>query len=374
MNVLIFLDEKQLKPIGGPLGYNYSLKMGLREINNSEFKFLSLPDKPKVSDKTLFRYMRKIKRHYTMLSPYPMDYCDINTYDAIHFNSTLELYKARNLLERYSGKVILTSHSPQLLSEEIAERVSPALRKMMFYSYGRLKIMDEYAFNRADYIIFPCEEAEQPYESWEVYIEAKKKGKIKHLLTGTQDCLERLNSQRTDFRSKYSIPKDAFVISYVGRHNAVKGYEDLKKFGKVVLNKYENVYFLIGGKEEPMKGLNNSRWIEVGWTTEAQALIHQSDVFILPNRETYFDLVMLEVLSLGVPIIASYTGGNRYFDNSSYTGIALYKNEGEFFELIDREKKERFLDGMANRKLYESQFTTSVFANNYVDIMHRIIN
>ena len=33
---------------------------------------------------------------------------------------------------------------------------------------------------------------------------------------------------------KYNIPQDAFVISYVGRHNSVKGYDKLKEIGKKI--------------------------------------------------------------------------------------------------------------------------------------------
>ena len=57
----------------------------------------------------------------------------------------------------------------------------------------------------------------------------------------------------------------------------------------------QNTYFLIAGKEEPMKGLDNSHWIEVGWTNDPHSLIAASDVFVLPNHETYFDLVFLSM-------------------------------------------------------------------------------
>ena len=88
---------------------------------------------------------------------------------------------------------------------------------------------------------------------------------------------------REDFRKKYGIPDNAFVISYAGRHNEIKGYADLKRLGEKLLAD-KNVYFLIAGKEEPMTGLKNDHWIEVGWTNDPHSLIAASDVFVLPNH------------------------------------------------------------------------------------------
>ena len=138
----------------------------------------------------------------------------------------------------------------------------------------------------------------------------EKKKKHRYMPTGIVGCKAKVN--REDFRKKYGIPDNAFVISYAGRHNEIKGYADLKKLGEKLLAD-KNVYFLIAGKEEPMTGLKNDHWIEVGWTNDPHSLIAASDVFVLPNHETYFDLILLEVLSLGVPVVMSRTGGNKYF-------------------------------------------------------------
>lgn len=94
-------------------------------------------------------------------------------------------------------------------------------------------------------------------------ISIRKNKKILYLPTGIVGCSARIT--RDEYRKKYHIPEDAFVVSYVGRHNEIKGYADLKKMGEELLNN-QNIYFLIAGKEEPMKGLDNSHWIEVGWT------------------------------------------------------------------------------------------------------------
>jgi hypothetical protein len=42
----------------------------------------------------------------------------------------------------------------------------------------------------------------------------------------------------------------------------------LLKLEKNYYMKTITYYFLIAGKEEPLKGIKNDRWIEVGWTND----------------------------------------------------------------------------------------------------------
>ena len=72
-----------------------------------------------------------------------------------------------------------------------------------------------------------------------------------------------------------------------------------KEFAEKILKEYKDIYFIIAGKEsKEISPLKDSHWIEVGWTEEGKKIIKNSQLYILPNRETYFDLVFLEALSL----------------------------------------------------------------------------
>ena len=85
---------------------------------------------------------------------------------------------------------------------------------------------------------------------------------------------------------------------------------------------------------------------------------------------------MLEVLSLGQIIVASRTGGNKYFEQFDCEGIQLYQTEKELEQKIkeiqnmslqDRKKMMR-----ANLDLYEKNFTLKTFAQKYVDLMRSL--
>lgn len=192
------------------------------------------------------------------------------------------------------------------------------------------------------------------------------------MLTGTNKRIAK--KTRKEVCEQYNIPGDAFIVCYAGRHNQLKGYDLLKKIGKKVLGLIPNAYFLIAGIEDPIKGLNNDRWIEVGWTNDPHSLMAAADIFVLPNRETYFDLIMLEALSLGTIVVASDTGGNKHFVNDK--GVFLYDDISRAVDIIlniwKMSPKEKNELNECNKKVFENQYDIAVFANNYVKLLQNL--
>lgn len=387
--ILIYLYKSQLRPTGGPLGYNYNLMTQLDGKNYKNIHFIESSNNTdsinqKISNirwkwlKSLLIIIKSVYKKTQIL--YGFNHkavVDLNKYDIVHFHSTMDMFNAKDSLKTYKGQVILTSHSPTLLSKEIYDRLSNFEKKYLHILYRNLIKIDIYAFHRADFIIFPCEEAEEPYfHSWKEYEKFREtnKHKIKYLLTGIEKCYAKIPA--SEIRDRYKIPQSAFVVCYIGRHNEIKGYDHLKKIGKKLLEKHTNLYFLIAGKEEPMKGLPHPRWIEVGWTNDPYSIINASNVFLLPNKETYFDLIMLEVLSLGKIIVASKTGGNKYFERLNTNGIKLFNTPNEAINIIEKimitDESQRTQMEDSNLSLYMHYFTSSSFANNYIKLIDSI--
>lgn len=385
--LLIYYPEDALEPKGGPAGYLYNLKKGLEECRKQEnlpvdISFYSnMPsgiennsELRKKIPKRLLEFRRALNDARFLRKKFPIDN-GMFAYDIIHFHSAEKMYLCRDFLNQYHGKVILTSHCPCGIYKERIDKLNPFDYKLMRNQIDKLEELDRYAFERADYIIFPCKDAEEPYfNTWPRYTSIRKDEKYRYMPTGIIACHAKIN--RENYRKKYGIPNDAFVISYVGRHNEIKGYTDLRQMGEQVL-KDPNTYFLIGGKEEPIKGLNNDRWIEVGWTTDPYSLIAASDVFVLPNRETYFDLVLLEVLSLGIPVVLSDTGGNKFFKKYDLKGLKYFSSVDQgveaikCFQLMDKQIRKKAGEKLA--ELCETEFSVKEFAHRYIQIISEIV-
>ncbi|MGO5205021.1 glycosyltransferase family 4 protein [Parolsenella catena] len=380
--VLIHFPIDKLVPKGGPAGYLLNLRQGLIECGFSgSFDFLPEAGASIESNALLRNFVPKrlkdIRRLHNFMNlpnrslASPVDY---SRYDAVHFHSTEDLYLHRKALADYCGKVVLTSHSPCVYHKELISRLNPSDANHHCERLKSLEVVDEFSFRRADAVIFPCPDAEEPYfHTWAKYGEVRDPSKLSYVPTGIQPC--HADTSRTDVRKLYGIPEDAFLITYIGRHNEIKGYGDLLHAAPRLFDD-EKVWFLIAGREEPLRGLGHPRWIEVGWTDDPHSIISAADLFILPNRETYYDLIMLETLSLGQLILASNTGGNRSFEKYGSEGIVLYDGEDELVMSVDRVKSlsndQTERARRANKALYESEFSCRKFAERYVACMKEI--
>ena len=389
---LIYMREDKLEHIGGPCGYLYNLKQELSNREDTGITFLQHEDgKVTILLKNIKNSLpQKIKKYYLRIRDKKEQHAlinnlmskkeknsltDLSKYDIVHFHTTTSLFMAKDSLKNYNGIVLLTSHTPkaphlELLEDKLTTYTDSEKKKIKPF----LEEVDNFAFKRADYIIFPCKEAEDPYfHTWKRYKEVRDESKIIYLPTGIPDVETSTNS--IDIRKKYNIPEDAILISYIGRHNTVKGYENLKQIAENVLQNSDNIYFIIAGKEGPLYGLDNPKWIEIGWTKNSYDIIKASNAFILPNKETYFDLILLEAMSLGVPIILTETGGNKYFKKFNSNSLFFY-NYGDINQatkiILNLAKSYNITSGAQNRQLFLEEFTIKKFTDNYLEILKKL--
>lgn len=385
MKILVYLQKTLLEPRGGPNAVGYYIYLNSKNDNSIRIDFLDTLNKKsdsiikkilKKSPKFILNIYRKYKRIKTAKNILNIkgENLNFNEYDLVHFHSTLDLYKERESLKNYNGIILLTSHSPvPPWNENISDLSLNEVKKYKKW-YDNYKLIDEYAFNTADYITFPCKESEEPYfDYWDKYaqIHQNNQHKYKYILTGIPPCY--ISKTKETILNNLKLNNNNFIISYIGRHNLVKGFNDLKILGKEIFKENPDIHFIIAGKEYPICGLNHNQWHELGWTNDPHSIIAASDIFVLPNKATYFDIVMLEILSIGKIVVASKTGGNKYFEKLNPKGIFLYNNLNEAKDIILNIKKltptERIDLGNDNKILFEKYFTDKVFYENYIKLL-----
>ena len=383
--VLVYFNEAALAPKGGPAAVCYYYYQEQKKRQECLFDFLPANEAsitksvkknklPKLFDQ-LHTLGATIKMHY--VKPGKVSY-NLDSYDLIHFHSTDSLYQARTSLEHYKGIVVLQSHSPEPRGREMFAALPKWVRVLFPFIKRGYEKMDRYAFNRADYLVFPCKEAEEPYYHTWPYFEKLhniKPQAFKYVLTGIPEA--RSKRARSEVLAEQNIPDSAFVISYVGRHNEIKGYDVLKEIGKRYLEENANAWLLCAGNQAPLKGLEHPRWKEVGWTTEPHSYIGASDVFVLPNRETYFDIIMMELLSLGKIVVASNTGGNKWFAKHHCPGVFLYDTIDDALTHLNnicsmsKADKEELEKG--NQGFYKENLSVSKMYDSYVQLLKELL-
>ncbi|KWX80530.1 glycosyl transferase family 1 [Paenibacillus riograndensis] len=390
MNYIVYSGELDIRK-GGPAGYIANLQKGLNNIQEDKIRIISKKNLGNViSGKSRFDFLRSIigKSDFMveMLSmkkfvhnrdssiANELNLIEFTENDVVHVHSVLDFL----ILKKYNirANVILTPHTPESISEELVEAAKFKFRnaRLTLEKYKRkIKLIEEMAFEECDHFIFPSKES---MEIFSTFIEGfNKKMENKNIYFNLTSC-DKLtyNLNKNEFKEQFKITEDKFIISYVGRHNRIKGYDLFVEMAKKVYEIDKNIIFIVGGTGEIES--DSSNIIDIGWTNDPGSIINTSDIFVLPNRNTYFDLILLEVLSIGTPVVASNTGGNKTV-NSMTNGVALFEN-GNVEELVSivlelKCKKDVLIQMKEdNLNCYQNNFTLNHFASRYNDILSKI--
>jgi glycosyltransferase involved in cell wall biosynthesis len=298
---------------------------------------------------------------------------DANDVASVHCHTTLDALRAHNSLCRLGRrdqiKIALTSHSPEIPADAVTGELLAfgLLRSRATRLHGRFLEIDKSAFAAADLIISPCAEAMESYVDAQAGLADIISGKeVRFVLTGVEE------PERAEPLDPGGFA-DELKLVYVGRHNEVKGYDLLTAAIPPFLDRSNSV-MLVAGKQAPLAAPRHTRWREFGFLPNPGRLILAGDIVLLPNRLTYFDLLAIEAMSMGRPILASATGGNKILASLS-SGIELFTPSVEglshaLAKIQAQTPEELRKKGAANRAAFEARFTAKIFAENY----RRLIN
>lgn len=384
---------------GGPAGYVANLEQALLEKTSKEIAIVSRTAKIRKSEKklkllcsilTFFIFNKKIKTKAKnklktlILGGYFEDgqlpsafkkELDKYEFTSITCHSSVAIKPLRKYLNdrKLKANLILMSHCPESIGSEIYDRMKEngADEETAQAEKHRWEKIELNAFDLADTIMFPSEEAMEPYyqtiDNFDKVIENKN---MVFIATGCKPLQTDLSNE--EILNKYNIPNDDKInFCFIGRHTSVKGYDLLMEAAQKALEKSDNIRFIIGGKESPsIKPLNNENWLELGFVNPAEVL-KVADVFILPNRRTYFDLVLLEVLSTNTPVFATNTGGNKSVYTQTNKAIEMYDTTEQLVEKIlevtSKTDKSKNLDV---KNAYETNYSLKAFAERYINLVN----
>lgn len=233
-----------------------------------------------------------------------------HAYAHAHYTRDADVLHRLRLDGRWNGKIILSSHCPEAPALEMEALMRPKRYCEAYYTRLRDTLMarDLDAFRHADAWIFPSEGAMEPYHrTLPGFTELAKTKTVRFLPTGIR---AKDTPPPSDVAKRRLAPADGFQLTFIGRHESVKGYDLFVEAGLRFLETHPNAHVVCAGAG-PIAPPAHPRWHELGRINDVPALMAASDLFVLPNRLTYYDLVLIEALAVGVPVLASDTGGNR---------------------------------------------------------------
>lgn len=406
MKIAIYERFRINEGAGGPPGYLWNLREGLRKIDECEVVFLeqsgarqpSRVGRSRISDTlvnvlknvspSLWRLLKsfgpsRLKKEVLaattettaiFLPHWAESKLREGCYDLLHCHCTEDAIQAQNSLVRLglreSTRIVTTIHCPELpYRERLAGLRAHGLHASLeaFVEQG-LENIDNAGVLASDGFIFPAPEAIEHFSDWIVLQQNLAAKPVKYVLTGICDS-------KPDVNLNLQIPDARLTLLYAGRHNEVKGYDLISSVVPALLDRTDTV-MIVAGTNGPLQAPNHRKWFELGWIANIRGLMKRCDAFLLPNRSTYFDLVALEVLAAGKMLVASRTGGNKVLGRLA-PGVLLFdpteRGLGDVLDMLaGLDIGEISSLGEQNREVFMRHFTADQFASKYMAALREL--
>jgi glycosyltransferase involved in cell wall biosynthesis len=153
------------------------------------------------------------------------------------------------------------------------------------------------------------------------------------------------HSRRADARTPLGIDPSAPLVAVVARLEPRKGVEDALRAFAMFRRAHPEANLVIAGEgpeRDSLIDLTRRLSLEksvrfLGWSEDAASTLASSDACLIPSRSEGQSLVALEAMALGVPVVASATGGLPEMIRDGETGLlAPPRNPPEMARALDR--------------------------------------
>lgn len=159
--------------------------------------------------------------------------------------------------------------------------------------------------------------------------------KIRRIPNGID--LERFERRARSFDTqrfrRLSGIKGRLVVGIAGELREHKGQEDFLRAAHLVSARFTDVDFVIAGEDQSARREYRARLERLtaelelqtrvhftGWLEDVTSLLPALDIFVSSSRVEPFGLVMVEAMAVGLPVVATATGGAREIVEDGRTG------------------------------------------------------
>ncbi|MEM2045954.1 MAG: glycosyltransferase family 4 protein [Candidatus Bathyarchaeia archaeon] len=183
---------------------------------------------------------------------------------------------------------------------------------------------------------------------------------------------------RDEILPQWGVQPRSKVVGYFGRLHFHKGYDLFCRAAEIAHEeKYENLIFVAAGRGylPSPHYLPNFRYL--GYLTEELAdAVAAVDLVVVPNRVSYFDLFILEAMSLGKPVLTSRVGGNLSLDSPGIFFLKELNPKSLLSMILALLSDPRYLEeaGKANQRTYEEQYNLLVFGKRHLEFAQSILS
>lgn len=320
-----------IKRGGGPSGYAFELVSALNNsivaLPSHDISFIVLPDH--ISVPIVPRALSKLSRYSNPLLIKSSASRRVKA--IIEGNRIHSLYAVKKILEKITSfqkvvchdiyiadalvrlapgftksNVVLMTHSPsfmvrQVIADELiySDRRDDLQHLAQFYLQWELGI-----YKQVRALLWPCEEAMDGYvkDCPEVVL-------LDSLYCSSGVDRPPVSLTRAEQLRQWHISENQFIILFIGRPHFHKGLYVFEEIANLAALRELPFTFVMGGRQ-PKSSLSSSIR-HLGFIDDNGSAMAAADVNLCPNIETYFDLGVLQAMSLSAPMLLSASGGNK---------------------------------------------------------------
>jgi glycosyltransferase involved in cell wall biosynthesis len=294
-------------------------------------------------------------------------------YSVVHCHDYLTTVFSGHICKKSLTPLIFTNHYKGSLYREAIAPMYPYFRTAKWERYFRR--VEEQAIRVADVLTFPSESArdlliEDFPECGDLIYE---KGKI--IYTGIPDPQNLLNVMVFE-----NVQKPNLFVVNVANHIPDKGVDIALHVFKEIRDAVDmDLYFINFGQQtiQTQKLLLLARKLGIynrvvfkGVCSHAEVLDNIKSAFVCLHtpKKVVFDLSLLEIMALGVPVIATRVKGNEEALGQEYPLFISMEEPRISQEQIETAFERREMVGRALRRRYEENFTISKMLSDYIKL------
>jgi glycosyltransferase involved in cell wall biosynthesis len=181
-------------------------------------------------------------------------------------------------------------------------------------------------------------------------------------------------------RKELGLQDKSRLVGSLGRLTSQKAYHTLVKAANSLLKTKDNLEFIVAGEGPQLHSLKeltkqygiNDKFHFIGFRSDAIHILRLLDIFVLCSIDEGLPIVLLEAMSVGVPVITTNVGEIPFVVQEDYNGLLINKNDtkslAENIEklLFDKNLSEKLVSNA--KKTVSSQFSISNMCNKYMAI------
>lgn len=358
-NIKVYILE-----FGDPLNKSFSL------IQKNGVTVIKIPLPYNTKEASTKSYQEKFSRNISRIIS---QYIPQENQNIIHMNFVIQIFTASSLKKLLNGKIIFTQH--HFITKEKFDK-----------DYYDIEF-DTY--KNADQIITVTQHGITHLTGKGVDAQ-----KIQCIYNGVDP--KHFNKKvEEDIKKKNRLPEHEKLILYSGRLDPIKGLEYLCQAMDDLIKKIPNCRLVIAGDGDYDSLIKSARRFSANISylglipfEDVVALYQQADIGVISSLEEQCSYVALEMLSCGLPVVASNLGGlkeifvhnenarliNTIEDKKNMYGIApdVKQLASDMLELLTNDSL-RLEFGKRAKQRANSLFTTEIMVNNYLQTINNLV-